>query len=298
MEEAFAKHGTTGFLATMATNSNEVMHRGVEAAHTFRQSHKSNGSWWGLHFEGPFLNPVRRGAHPAEFIQQCTVSTARDLTHGASGVVRMMTVAPESAEPEALKVIQDAGIILSCGHSNATCDEGVWAFTAGNVKAATHLYNAMPQMHHREPGLVAAILEVKPFTSIVADGIHVNYTMVRLAKRELGVRLFLITDAVTSTADGLYPHQLQGDRYTMPDGTLSGSSLSMLQAVRNCVEHCDIPIIEAVRMASLYPAQVLGVDDKKGGIREGLDADLVVFDDDWAVARTYINGVCVYYKPD
>lgn len=294
METEFAKQGTTGFLATMATNSNDVLKEGVNCARAFRASLASIGSFWGLHFEGPFLNPLRRGAHPAEWIQRGDVASVASLLEEAGREVVMMTVAPEVCNRAALDAIRDAGIVLSAGHSNATLEEGIAAFKDTGISTCTHLFNAMPPMHHREPGLVAAVLGHQPYASIVADGIHVNFAMIKLAKCLLGDKLFLITDAVTSTRDGLYPHVYQGDRYCMPDGTLSGSSLSMLRAVQNCFMSCSIPLAEAIRMASAYPATVIGLGETKGRIEVGYDADFVVFDDNWNVHKTFIMGSCVF----
>jgi N-acetylglucosamine-6-phosphate deacetylase len=154
----------------------------------------------------------------------------------------------------------------------------------------THLFNAMPQMHHRVPGYIPAIFEVKPYTSIVNDGIHVDFAMVRLAKRELGDKLFLITDRVTESNEGAYHHRFTGDRYVMPDGTLSGSCLTMLKAVQNCVEKVGITLAEAVNMASLYPAE-LAKAHKKGKIEAGFDADMIVFNDSFDVLGTVFKGV-------
>ncbi|MDB5115731.1 MAG: nagA 1, partial [Mucilaginibacter sp.] len=148
---------------------------------------------------------------------------------------------------------------------------------------------AMPQMHHREPGYIPAIFEERPYTSVVADGVHVDFTMIRLAKRELGDKLFLITDAVAETDKGIYQHQFKGDRYVMPDGTLSGSCLTMLKAVENCVKHAAITLAEAINMASLYPAQLIGAD-KKGKIESGYDADMIIFNKDFEVKGTVFKG--------
>jgi N-acetylglucosamine-6-phosphate deacetylase len=190
-------------------------------------------------------------------------------------------------DKEVIDYLNDHGVILSSGHSNATYQEGK-TFLNNPIKAVTHLYNAMPQMHHREPGYIPAIFEEKPYTSVVADGIHVDFAMIRLAKRELGDKLFLITDAVTSANEGTYQHQFKGDRYLMPDGTLSGSCLTMLKAVENCVNHIGITLAEAIDMASLYPAQLAGVN--KGIIAAGYDADLIVFDDTYTVKATFLAG--------
>jgi len=145
-------------------------------------------------------------------------------------------------------------------------------------------------MHHRDPGYIPAIFEEKPYVSIVNDGIHVDFAMVRLAKRELGDKLFLITDRVTAATEGTYQHQFTGDRFVMPDGTLSGSCLTMLKSVQNCVEQVGISLAEAINMASLYPAQ-LAKQNKKGKIAMGYDADLVVFDEGFEVKGTVFKGI-------
>jgi N-acetylglucosamine-6-phosphate deacetylase len=163
------------------------------------------------------------------------------------------------------------------------------SFLNNPIPAVTHLFNAMPQMHHREPGYIPAIFEEKPYASIVNDGIHVDFAMVRLAKRELGDKLFLITDAVTVATEGTYQHQLKGDRYVMPDGTLSGSCLTMLKAAENCVKEVGINLAEAINMASLYPAQLASMH-KKGKVAAGFDADLIVFNENFEVQGTVFKG--------
>jgi N-acetylglucosamine-6-phosphate deacetylase len=200
----------------------------------------------------------------------------------------MMTIAPELQDQEVIDYLHDHGVILSSGHSNASYEQGK-SFLNNPIPAVTHLFNAMPQMHHREPGYIPAIFEEKPYASIVADGIHVDFAMVRLAKRELGNRLFLITDAVTAATEGTYQHQLKGDRYVMPDGTLSGSCLTMLKAAANCVNHVGIGLAEAINMASLYPAQLAKLS-KKGKVAAGYDADLVVFNEGFEVQGTVFKG--------
>jgi N-acetylglucosamine-6-phosphate deacetylase len=206
----------------------------------------------------------------------------------ADGVIKMMTIAPELQDQEVIDYLHEHGVIISSGHSNATYAEGK-AFLNKPIPAVTHLFNAMPQMHHRDPGYIPAIFEEKPYTSIVADGIHVDFAMVRLAKRELGDKLFLITDAVTAATEGTYQHQLKGDRYVMPDGTLSGSCLTMLKAAENCVKQVGIDLAEAINMASLYPAQLAKMA-RKGKIAPGYDADMIVFNADYEVQGTVFKG--------
>jgi N-acetylglucosamine-6-phosphate deacetylase len=327
MESDLCTQGTTGFLATIATNSNDIMIRGIESAKLFSQQ-SSKGNYWGLHFEGPYLNGAKRGAHPLQFIQTASKENVTQLLDTADGAIKMMTIAAELVPSDIRALLAGRGVVLSCGHSNASFAEASTFFAPppshspetqtpqpdaskvlSLIPTVTHLFNAMPALHHREPGLVAAVFEKQPFASIVADGVHVDFAMVRLAKKLLPDKLFLITDAVTESTEGTYPHKLflpeemaigsidrthTVDRYVMPDGTLSGSALTLPLAIRNCVLHCGIPLAEAVNMASLYPAQVLGLQGQRGEIREGCVADLCVMDRDFNVLRTYIAGVCVY----
>jgi N-acetylglucosamine-6-phosphate deacetylase len=290
MENDLLNQGTIGFFATIGTNSNDIVEKGIAAAKAYRE--KAKGNFWGMHLEGPYLNAKRKGAHPEKFIKKATLAEVKSWIEQADGVIRMMTIAPELQDQDVINYLHEQGVILSSGHSNATYIEGK-AFLNKPVQAVTHLYNAMPPMHHREPGYIPAIFEERPYTSIVADGIHVDFAMIRLAKRELGDKLFLITDAVTSANEGTYQHQFTGDRYVMPDGTLSGSCLSMLKAVENCVTQVNIPLPEAINMASLYPAQLASAKTK-GKVEKNYDADLIIFDDKFGVKGTILKGK--YYK--
>ena len=285
MENDLLKQGTTGFFATISTNTDTVIEQTIKVAKDYRRNRR--GNFLGLHLEGPFLNPLRNGAHFREYIKKASLPLVQKWIEMGDGVITMMTIAPELQDKEVIDYLHDNGVILSSGHSNATYAEGK-SFLNKPIPAVTHLYNAMPQMHHREPGYIPAIFEEKPYTSIVPDGIHVDFVMARLAKRELGNKLFFITDAVTETNHGPYQHQFKGDRYVLPDGTLSGSSLTMLKAAENGVKHLGIDLPEAINMASLYPAQLAGLN--KGKVEAGYDADLIVFDADYNVKATFLAG--------
>jgi N-acetylglucosamine-6-phosphate deacetylase len=288
MENDFMRQGTTGFFATIGTNTPEIFEKVIIAAKNYRD--KCKGNFLGLHLEGPFLNPVRKGAHMAEYMHKATLGEVQRWVELGDGVIKMMTIAPELQDADVIAYLNDYGVILSSGHSNATYLEGK-SFLNNPIKAVTHLYNAMPPMHHRDTGYIPAIFEEKPYTSIVADGIHVDFAMVRLAKREVGDKLFLISDAVTETTEGTYPlHEFRVDRYVMPPHyTLSGSCLTMLKAVQNCVEHAGISLAEAINMASLYPAQLASLN-KKGRIAAGYDADLIAFNNGFEVRATMFKG--------
>jgi len=286
MENDLMAQGTTGFFATIGTNTPAIFEQGIAAAKEYRKHAK--GNYLGMHFEGPYLNPAKRGAHPAALIKKGSLDEVKRWVETADGELKMMTIAPELQDQEVIDYLHNNGVIISSGHSNASYAEGK-SFLNKPVPAVTHLFNAMPQMHHREPGYIPAIFEERPYASIVADGIHVDFAMVRLSKRELGDKLFLITDAVTAATEGTYQHQFTGDRYVMPDGTLSGSCLTMLWAAKNCVEQVGIDLAEAINMASLYPAQLAKMPHK-GRIAAGCDADMIVFNDKYEVQGTVFKG--------
>ncbi|MBE9583872.1 N-acetylglucosamine-6-phosphate deacetylase [Mucilaginibacter sp. JRF] len=290
MEDVLLKQGTTGFFPTIATNSDEVVLQGIDACKAYMPQAK--GNFLGLHLEGPYLNPKRKGAHPEEYIKKATLAELKSWVERGEGIIKMMTIAPELQDAEVVDYLASQNIIISAGHTDATYHQAS-QFLNNPVAAATHLFNAMPQMHHREPGIVPAIFEQRPYTSIVADGIHVSFPMIALAKRELGDKLFFITDAVTIASEGAYQHQLKGDRYVMPNGTLSGSALTMLKCVENGVKNVGISLPEAINMASLYPAQLASLT-KNGKIEAGYLADLIIFNDSFAVAKTILRGEIVY----
>jgi N-acetylglucosamine-6-phosphate deacetylase len=264
--------GATLFQPTVATNDYTVFHQCIDAVRAYRS--QGGKGCIGLHIEGPWINPVKRGAHIESFIHSPSRNQVEELLSYGEGVITMITLAPEVCDPAVVQLIQSHGIVVSAGHSNASYEEATLAFNNG-IHAATHLYNAMSPLQHRAPGLVGAILDHdKVKSSVVPDGYHVDFAAIRIAKKIMGSRLFAITDAVTTTNEGPYQHQLEGDRYTA-DGILSGSALTMIHCVQNLVEKAGIEPEEALRMASLYPAQVMGLDHRFGRIEKGYDAHLL-----------------------
>lgn len=285
ISEALVRLGTTGFMLTLATNTTAVFDQALEVAKTY-----SHPALLGLHFEGPYLNPSKRGAHPADLIRRPDHTEIAEMLHRAEGTLKMMTIAPERFDPASFEVLLQHGVLLSAGHSNATYEQAMTGFDRG-VSAVTHLFNAMSPLHHRETGLPGAtFFHDSACASIIADGIHVDYKAVSISKKMLADRLFLITDAVAETATGVYQHVRNGDHFTLPDGTLSGSALSLLQAVGNCVKYAAIPLDEALRMASLYPAQLINAD-KLGRIGAGAKANLIVFDANYGLKHVFLDGI-------
>jgi N-acetylglucosamine-6-phosphate deacetylase len=275
-------------MITLATNSIDKFLRGLEVAREYR----SNGGkgLLGVHLEGPYINPAKRGAHLEKFIKTPTPEEIGLLLQKGKDIFRMMTLAPERCDRACIDLLLTNGIIVSAGHSNATYEEASAGFYQG-IPAATHLFNAMSPLQGRQPGMLGAIYDSNDVrSSIVCDGVHVDFASVRISKKIMADRLFFITDAVTEVQYGEYSHIFKGDCYTLPDGTLSGSSLTMLRAVHNGVENAGIPLPEALRMASLYPATVLGEQDKRGCIRPGANADLVLLDEQLNLLRVIVDG--------
>jgi len=278
------KQGCTSYMMTLATNTLELFKQAIAV---FRQTKPSAAL--GLHLEGPFLNEAKRGAHPAELIMEATLPILEDLLEGNEDVVKMMTIAPEKTKQECVDYLNKKDLLLSAGHSTATFEEATRAFDHG-VKTATHLWNAMSPLQHREVGLPGAVFNhPKAYASIIVDGIHVNYEAVKISKQAMGERLFLITDAVATCHKGIYQHVLNGDHFVLPDGTLSGSALTQLQSVQNCVKKVGIPLDESIRMATLYPALLIERSDI-GNLEEGSMANVLVFDADFQVQQVIFEG--------
>ena len=205
-----------------------------------------------------------------------------------------MTLAPEVTSPDVIKLLLDKGIIIAAGHSNASFEEAVKGFKNG-ISMTTHLFNAMSPLHHRDTGLPGATFQTNNvYASIIADGIHVDYETVSIAKKIMGERLFLITDAVEENLSGSYVHVKSEDRFTLPDGTLSGSRLTLLQAVKNCMQHAGISLEEAIRMATVYPAKVTETKDK-GSLHAGSFADFIILDENMNLEEVYLNGLQISF---
>src|SRR5579862_1146176 len=280
--------GCTQFMITMATNAIEKFLHGMDVVKEYWAA--GSKGLLGLHLEGPYINPVKKGAHIEKYIKKPTPDEVNMLLEKGKGVFKMMTLAPEQCDENIIELLLQQNIIVSAGHSNATYEEAIDGFYQG-IPAATHLFNAMSPLQGREPGMVGAIYDNSDvMCSIVCDGIHVDFASVRVSKKMMGERLFFITDAVTDISHGEYQHVFKGDRYTLPNGTLSGSSLTMMQCVKNGVEKVGIPLPEALRMASLYPARLLKQDDQFGSIKPGANADFVVLDDQLNLKQLIVEG--------
>lgn len=281
------KSGTTSFFITLATNSFEVFNKAVDVVKQNRHQAVK-----GIQLEGPFLNPLKKGAHITKYICKPDYQKLNLFLKRADGVIKMMTLAPEVCDKRTIGLLNNNGVLVSAGHSNATFEEAQKGFDRG-IKMVTHLYNAMSPLHHRAPGLPGAVfLNENAMASIIADGIHVSFEMVKITKRIMGKRLFYITDAVAECKEGPYRHIKKKDRYVLPNGILSGSKLTMVKAVRNGVTQVGIDLAESIRMASEYPADLAGFK-KEGKIMKGYKANLNCLTKDLKLKFTVFNGEMV-----
>ncbi len=275
--------GAPYFQPTVATNSYDVFYKCVDAVKDYRNQGGKGAI--GLHIEGPWISKAKKGAHVEEFIHSPKVDQAKALLEYGKGVITMITLAPEVCSTEVIDLVQSYGVIISAGHSNATFEEANTCFGKG-IYAATHLYNAMSPLQHRQPGMVGAVMHHETvMSSLVPDGYHVDFAAIGIAKKVMQERLFFITDAVTETDKGFYPHQREGDKY-VSNGILSGSALTMAKCVKNAVEKVGIELPEALRMTSLYPAQVMKLDTQLGRIAPAYKAAFVVMNDHLEAVET------------
>ncbi|MBS1665829.1 MAG: N-acetylglucosamine-6-phosphate deacetylase [Bacteroidetes bacterium] len=289
--EATYEYGLQGgcgkFIITMATNSIEKILKGIE---TVRQYwHDGGKGLIGLHLEGPYINPIKKGAHIEKYIKTPSIEEIKMLLEKGKGLIKIITIAPECCDPETLEWLLKQPIVVSAGHSNATYPQAMNGFRLG-IPVATHLFNAMSSLQGREPGMVGAIYDSGAMSSIVCDGIHVDFASVRISKKMMKEKLFFITDAVSEVRHGEYQHIFKNDRYSLPDGTLSGSALTMLKSVKNGVEKVGIDLEEALRMASLYPAKLMGMDKTLGCIEVGAQADFVLLNEKLELETIILGG--------
>lgn len=287
MEDELLSKGTTGFLACLATNTPIVFDECIKIAKSHRKNSKN---FLGLHLEGPYINTKYSGAHVKEYIRKANLDEVKALLDFGDGVIKMITIAPELQDDDVIQYLLDNNVVVSLGHSDATFNEATSAYNKG-IQTTTHLFNAMSPLHHRKPGIPTAVFNHnKAMASIIADGVHVDFEVVKLSQKLLKERLFLITDAVTACSTGPYKHKLVDNKFVMPDGTLSGSALTMLQAVKNCVNYCDISLLDAIKMSTIYPAKLIKHENIIGKIEINHQANLLIIDQDLNLKKTIFKG--------
>ncbi len=295
---AHARFGTTALLTTLITDTPDITRRAIEAG---VQAHEQNvPGFLGLHLEGPHLSVEKRGVHHPGLIRPMTDADVEMLRAARQALPNLMvTLAPEVVEDAHIAELAKAGICVSLGHSNASAARSKQAFQAG-ARSATHLFNAMSGLNHREPGLVGAALNTdRAFAGLIADGHHVMPDAINIALRSKTAegKIFLVTDAMSIVGTDQTSLILNGRRIirkdgklTLEDGTLAGADLDMISAVSFIARNTPLPFEDILRMASLYAAQCLGIEKTRGRLTPGAAADIVHLDDERRVRATWIAG--------
>src|SRR5436190_678491 len=301
-----AAFGTTSLLATTVTASADETCRAAEGISKYisrqYQTNEARAEILGIHFEGPFLSKERRGVHPAQWLQLPSAELLQRFLEASSGNARILTIAPEllGAMP-CIDAARSLGMVVSIGHTDATYEQARAAVAHG-AHRATHVYNAMRPFTHRDPGVIGAVLTTPEVTAeLIADGVHVDEIAMKILLQAKGAeRVILISDGLSATGmpDGKY--MLGGMEVTVnggicrnAEGRLAGSTLTLDRALRNIVK-LGVPVADAVRMLTLNPATLLGIEFKKGALRTGADADIVLLDDSLEIARVWARGTLVH----
>jgi len=293
--QAHRRFGTTGFMPTLISADLDVVARAIGAVRAAIEA--GVPGVLGIHIEGPFLNVERKGVHDPAKLRELDTGAVGLLT--SLGIGRtLVTLAPEMTTPQIIRELTTAGVIVSAGHTNATYAQVIAALQHG-LTGFTHLFNAMSQLTGRKPGVVGAALEsLESWCGIIVDGQHISPVVLRLALRcKPSSRFMLVTDAMPTVGTDARSFKLQGRDIAVSgnvcideDGRLAGSNIDMASCVRNAIALLGVPLPEAVRMASLYPAQFLGLSHELGRIEPGYRASLVLADDHLNVLETWIDG--------
>lgn len=283
ISDACAVQGTAYTLPTVISSPLDNILKAIEAVRSFRQRFPESGIL-GMHLEGPFINPEKRGAHSLSWIRKPEDDELKEIICQGGDIIKLMTIAPEMFTTAQLHMLLSSGITIAAGHSNASYEEALQAFGKG-IRLVTHLYNAMSSFSPRHPGLVGAAFDIPNIaTPIILDGIHSTFSAARMAYKIKRSKLFLVSDALFVGKHKRYYQWgdfnafLEGDQYVNEEGHFAGSTISMGDAVKNAVFEVGIPITEAIDMATRRPARIIGMDNRIGSISPGYPSVFTVFD--------------------
>lgn len=300
MHRTNLKSGTTSYLPTLITSPDQDMLRAIDLVTEYRKHSPHNVL--GLHLEGPYLNPKRKGIHNEAYIRKPDRVMIEKIAGAGSDVVKLITLAPEQVEVNEIRLLANQGIVVSAGHTDATFEQAIYGFEAG-VRMVTHLFNAMSPWLGRSPGMVGAVLSrADVYAGIIADGYHTHFASIALAQKLKQDKLILVTDATPPVGTEMSSFVIGGHevfykdgKCVSADGTLGGSALTLIEAVANSVRYLNLPLAEGLRMASLYPAQAIGVDQRLGRIAPDYVANLAIFDNEFQMAGVVDRGK--YFNP-
>lgn len=299
--KTLAKNGTTSFLATTVATDKASPH--LKIIDEVIRAGTGGANILGIHLEGPYINPLKKGMIKPENIKEASLADLNRIIRLCKGRLRMMTIAPEvKGALVIIPVLRKRGIVASFGHSNATYEQTLKGLKNG-ISHATHVFNAMPQLHHRMPGPLAALFEDKKCTlQLVGDAVHIHPSVMRLLIKIVGVdRIVLITDSMSAAGlkNGKYVYNgLEYISYNgtarYKDGTLIGTSLALREVATRMIRLAGVSLQDAVKMATINPAKTLGIEYKKGSITPSKDADLVIMDKKLFVKKVIIGGKVIF----
>ncbi len=303
MAQTYVRYGTTAIVPTVVTSGQEQMKRALSAVAEAMRTPGSGARVLGAHLEGPFISAKRRGAHAERFLQPPSVEAFQRLLEASESALRIITLAPElEGALELIGAARERGVVVSIGHTDATHEEARAGIDAG-ATMATHLFNGMRPLAHRDPGIVGAVLtDQRVIAGVIPDGVHVHPSILALIVEAKGPEyVAVVTDAMSVAGGEAAAFEIYGLRVEvrggacyLPDGTLAGSALTMDRAVRNMHRFGSISLREAIQMATATPASVLSLDKELGVLASGARADIVVCDQDANVWRVYVGGKLAY----
>lgn len=302
---AHSHFGTTSFLATTMTMNKDKIIRSLRSICEAVKKGTAGAEILGIHMEGPYINSEKKGAQREEDIKKVSIEEFSEFNQASGNLIRLLTIAPEMPGAiDFIKYLDKQKIIVSVGHSNATYAQVQAGIQAG-LSHVTHTFNAMRGLHHREPGVVGAALTSPELTvEVIADGIHIHPIVLKiLTKIKEGEKIVLITDAMRAAGLKEGTYDLGGQEVIvtkgqarLKDGTLAGSVLTMDKAVKNMASKVGVPLPKAIQMASFNPARSIGIDDKKGSLEPGKDADIVILNKNLETELTMVAGKIVYRR--
>lgn len=288
------KTGCTSFAPTLITTSDENIEKAIELIQNIKN--KENYGILGLHIEGPYISLEKKGIHNPKFIRKANIEMINKIVEAGNDIVKIITLAPENIEKTFISKLCQKGINVAVGHSNATFEELKISENYG-VSLATHLYNGMSSFHHRNPGVVGGIFDSDIKAGIIVDGFHSHYSAVSTAIKIMGERLYLVTDAVAPVGTDMEYFYFEGNKVYYKDGkcfgedgTLGGSALTMDKGIKNLKTYCGVTLEEAIRMATLYPAKAIKIDNEYGKIQKNYYADIVFLNENLNVTQVISKG--------
>lgn len=297
MHKTNLKYGCTSFTPTLITTGDESIEKAIELVKGIEN--KGKYGVVGLHIEGPYISLQKKGIHNPKFIRKADEAMIDKMVEAGKENVRIVTLAPENTDKKIISKLNAAGIHVAVGHSNASYEQ-VKEKEGFGITLATHLYNGMSSFNHREPGVVGAVFDSDIKAGVIADGFHCHYSAIKSAIKIMGERLYLVTDAVSPVGTDMEYFYFEGNKVFYKDGkcfgedgTLGGSALTMDAGVRNLVKYCDITLEEAVRMATLYPAKAVNIDNEYGKLQPGCFADIVFLDKHLRLKKVIAKGELV-----